>query len=67
MIEQLLTFWFYLGPVIGVPLFLIGIILRLCEGSWGKVKGEMGSTGFLIAGILLFGPFAVYLAWGLLS
>jgi hypothetical protein len=67
MFELLLTLWFYLGPIIGEPLLAIGVILWLCEGSWGKVKGAMGSTGFIIAGILLLFPFAAYLVWGLLS
>jgi hypothetical protein len=67
MIEQFLAFWFYFGPVFGMPLLAIGVILRLCERSWGKVKGEMGSRGFLIAGGLLVSPFVVYVVWGLLT
>jgi hypothetical protein len=67
MIECILIIWFYLGPVFGVPLFMIGVILRLSEARWGKVKGGMGSTAYLVAGVLLFGPYAVYLGWALLT
>jgi hypothetical protein len=67
MIEQLLVIWFYVGPGFGLPLLVIGAILRLCEGSWGKGRGEMGSTRFLIVGLLLSLPFVYYFAMALLS
>jgi hypothetical protein len=54
--ENALTLWFFLGAAIGVPFLLIGIVLRLCEGSWGKGRGDMGSTGFLAVGIFLCLP-----------
>src|SRR5262249_30506329 len=55
-----------LVAVVGLVLVAVGVIVRLCEGSWGKARGELGSTGYLIAGALLFLPAACYLAAGLL-
>jgi hypothetical protein len=46
---------------------VIGIIVRLCEGSWGKSKGSLGSSRFLVAGALLSLPVAVQIVLGLLT
>lgn len=46
---------------LGLPILAVGIIVRLCEGSWGKKTGELGSTGFLIGGGLLSLPLGMYL------
>jgi hypothetical protein len=35
--------------VLGVPIACVGFILRLCEWSWGKPRGSMGSTSILAA------------------
>ncbi len=48
--------------IFGLPLVCVGLILRLCEYSWRKEPGSMGSTGLLVAGGLLCLPFAVWLA-----
>ena len=64
MIEQLLALWFFVGPILGIPLLVIGVILRLREGSCGK--GGRGSIWYLIAGVVLSLPSAVYFACGLL-
>jgi hypothetical protein len=35
--------------VLGLPVACVGLILRLCEWSWRKPSGSMGST-FILAG-----------------
>jgi hypothetical protein len=51
----------------GFPLAVIGVILRLCEGSWGKARGELGATGFLGIGVLLCLPIVILLVVGSLT
>jgi hypothetical protein len=46
---------------------VIGIIVRLCEGSWGKSKGSLGSRRFLAVGMLLSLPVVVQIVLGLLT
>ncbi len=61
--------WCYILAVIltpmGLVLLAVGVVLRLCEGSWGKRRGELGSTGFFAAGGLLCLPLAALLLPGL--
>ena len=52
--------------VFGVPLACVGAILRLCEWSWQKPAGSMGSRRFLLAAALLCLPAFVYLIWAAL-
>jgi hypothetical protein len=51
-----------LMAVFGLPLVAVGAILRLCEWSWPKPFGSLGSVRFLTAGGLLCLPLLVY--WG---
>jgi hypothetical protein len=44
----------------GVVVGAVGGIVRLCEASWGKPAGGMGSRGLLRAAGLLLLPAAVY-------
>ena len=53
-----------LSAAFGVPVFAVGLIVRLCEASWGKRRGELGSTGLLACGALLCLPLTGYLALG---
>jgi hypothetical protein len=34
----------------GLVLVVVGVILRLCEWSWGKPVGSMGNRGVLLTG-----------------
>jgi len=60
------TIWdliFGLMAVFGLPLVAIGLILGLCEWSWPKPRGSLGSVRFLTAGGVLCLPLLVY--WGM--
>jgi hypothetical protein len=46
----------------GLPLVAIGAILGLCEWSWPKPVGSLGSVRFLTAGGLLCLP--LLMIWG---
>ena len=46
----------------GIPLAVVGAILWLCEWSWQKPAGSMGSRWLLGAGVLLCLPLLLYLA-----
>jgi hypothetical protein len=37
----------FLPMVVGLPFACVGLILRLCEWSWDKPSGSMGSTSIL--------------------
>jgi len=37
----------FLPMALGLPIACVGLILRLCEGSWQKPAGSMGSTAIL--------------------
>jgi hypothetical protein len=50
-----------LMAVFGLPLVAIGAILGLCEWSWPKPVGSLGSVRFLTAGGLLCLPALVFL------
>jgi hypothetical protein len=49
-----------LFAVVGIPLTAIGVVLRLCESSWEKPSGSMGSTWFMAIGFLLCMPALLY-------
>lgn len=49
---------------VGLPLLAVSVILRLCESSWGKRRGELGSTRFLLTACLFFLPLACYFLVG---
>lgn len=56
-----------LPALFGLPLACVGLIVRLCEWSWEKPAGSMGSTGLLlISGILCF-PVVAYLIWAVIA
>lgn len=44
----------------GLPLLAVGVVLRLCERSWQRPRGSMGSLWLLGVGGLLCLPLAVY-------
>ena len=46
----------------GIPLAAVGAILWMCERSWQKPVGSMGSRWLLGVGILLCLPLLLYLA-----
>jgi hypothetical protein len=55
---------FYTFPaVLGVILAGVGLIVRLCESSWKKKAGSMGSTGLFLISALWCLPVILYLAW----
>jgi hypothetical protein len=39
----------FLPIALGLPIACVGAILWLCERSWGKPPGSMGSTSILAA------------------
>jgi hypothetical protein len=55
--------WLIWGVVatFGLPLVAVGVVLRLCESSWQKAAGSMGSRWLLGVGGLLCLPLLVYL------
>jgi len=55
-------FWWLaiVGTPFGVALVAVGVILRLCESSWGKPAGSMGSRGVLLMGTLLCIPLIAF-------
>ena len=57
------AFWclYLLLPVFGIPLFAIGVVMRLCEMGWQKPAGQLGSLKFLAVGLLLCLPLLIYL------
>ena len=60
--------WVFVWGIVatlGLPLVAVGSVLRLCEASWGKRPGALGSTGVLAVGVLLCLPLICYfaLAW----
>jgi hypothetical protein len=55
--------FFAIPGIFAAALLSVGLILRLCEWSWQKRAGSMGSTGlFLVSGVF-FLPLILYLAW----
>lgn len=47
---------------LGLPLLAVGAILRLCEWSWEKKGGELGSTSMILVGVVLSLPIVYYMA-----
>ena len=58
---ELLWLLAIMGTPFGVVLVAVGVILRLCESSWGKPSGSMGSRGLLLVGTLLCIPLIAFL------
>jgi hypothetical protein len=54
-----------LPALFGLPLTLVGLVLRLCEWSWEKPPGSMGSAGLLVTGGVLCLPLLVGLGYAL--
>jgi hypothetical protein len=46
-----------------LALACVALVLRLCEWSWEKRAGSMGSTGLLLAAGVLCLPLVVCLLW----
>jgi hypothetical protein len=62
--------WLFLGGVaaaFGLPLVLIGLIVLLCEMSWGKRMGNLGSFALLGGGGVLCLPVLLLAAMVLLD
>ena len=55
MFRMWIVWWLF--PAFGIPLFVVGIILLLCERSWQKHVGSMGSLPLLVVGFILCPPF----------
>jgi hypothetical protein len=60
MARVILLIWWCLSPL-GLVLLAIGVILLLCESSWKKPFGSMGSAWFLGIGAVICLPMALYL------
>jgi hypothetical protein len=55
--------WLILMPaVLALPLAAVGVILRLCEWSWDKKPGELGSRALLKNFAFVVGACLVLLA-----
>jgi hypothetical protein len=67
MVGPGVLFMFALPAVAGLPLGCIGLVLRLCEWSWQKPVGSMGSTRLLWVSGLLCSPVVAYLTWAVIS
>jgi hypothetical protein len=59
--DWLLAFLLVLMGILASVLLAVGTILVLCELSWGKPHGDLGSTGFLVTAAILLLPWAIYL------
>ena len=56
----------FLPMMIGLPVACVGIILRLCEWSWRKPTGSMGSTSLLAGyGLVCAGKFCWFVSQAL--
>jgi hypothetical protein len=66
MLGETVGFWLIvlvaLMLAFGLPVATVGVVLRLCEWSWPKPAGSLGSRGLLIAGGLLSLPAVLCLA-----
>jgi hypothetical protein len=60
MARVIMLIWWCLSPL-GLVLLAIGVILGLCEYSWEKPFGSMGSAWFVGIGAVLCLPVALYL------
>src|SRR5262249_46859971 len=63
-VEMLGGWWLLWGllATFGIPLAVVGAILWLCERSWRKPVGSLGSLWLLGTGVLLCLPLLLYLA-----
>ncbi len=66
MVRVIVLIWWCLSPL-GLVLLAIGVILLLCESSWKKPFGSMGSAWFLGIGAVICLPMALYLVPALLE
>ena len=66
MAREIILIWWCLSPL-GLVLLATGVILRLCESSWEKPFGSMGSAWLLGIGAVLCLPIALYLIPALLE
>jgi hypothetical protein len=55
------TWLLFLPAVFGLPLAAIGIVVLLCEWSWEKPAGTMGSRWLLACSAILCLPAAIIL------
>ena len=60
MLKALMLIWVVLS-LFGLPLVAVGAVLWLCERSWGKRPGSMGSLWLLAIGAILCLPVVLYL------
>jgi hypothetical protein len=60
MLESLMLIWVVLS-LFGLPLVAVGAVLWLCERSWGKRPGSMGSLWLFAIGAILSLPVVLYL------
>jgi hypothetical protein len=67
MVGPGVLFLLALPAVVGLPLGCIGLVLRLCEWSWEKPAGNMGSARLLWISGLLVSPIVAYLTWAVIS
>jgi hypothetical protein len=61
----MLTAWMLIWVVLamfGLPLVAVGAVLWLCEWSWERPLGSMGSLWLLAIGAILCLPVVLYLA-----
>jgi hypothetical protein len=61
MVPGLWLVWGVLA-MFGLPLVAVGVVLWLCEQSWERPLGSMGSLWLLAVGTLLCLPLLLYLA-----
>ncbi len=50
----------FFGILVAAPLVLVAVIVRLCEWSWQKPAGSMGSYRMFLASLVLGGPFLLW-------
>ena len=55
MFSMWIVWWLF--PAFGIPLFVVGLILLLCERSLQKHVESMGSLPLLVVGFILCLPF----------
>jgi hypothetical protein len=62
--------WLLVAALVALPaapLTAVAVILRLCESSWGKRPGELGSRGFLLAAVRFSLPLLAAIVWAAVS
>jgi len=58
-----LLLWLALPAVVALPMGCVGLILRLCEWSWEKPAGNMGSFAIVLIAAMLCLPLTACLTW----